>query len=139
MAADCMLDAISQRPPAAPPHVGTRFEREMESQRFTAQMLARHELEEAWRRRLEQTLHQYRGATTEYRKLLQEEPDGRPPSPDSALARARQAESEALMEYSRVLRIFTDLTIHGKSPEETPSASSEACAGQGKYDFRCGR
>lgn len=82
-------------------------------------MIARNELEELWNQRLAQALDRYHAATKEYRELLRQETDGRPPSPDSPLARAREAESQALMDYSRVLRIFTDLTLHGKLPDET--------------------
>jgi CheY-like chemotaxis protein len=97
----------------------------MQNQGFPATTIARHELEETWRQRVEQAQHLYQIATAEYRKLLREEPDGRPPSPDSALARARQAESERLMEYSHMLRVFTDLTVHGTLPEEPPDALSK--------------
>jgi len=90
----------------------------MERHTFPTSTLARHELEDIWRVRLEQSHQRYHEATTEYRKLLQQERDGRPPSLNSPLACARQAESEALMEYSRFLQIFTDLTIHGKLPED---------------------
>ena len=55
--------------------------------------------------------------------MLREEPDGRPPISGSALARAQQMESEALMEYSRVLRIFSDLTLRGKLPDERSAAT----------------
>ncbi len=81
-------------------------------------MAAREELEEDWRLRLEGTLHRYRTASEMYRKVLQAQPDGLPPSPDGAVGRARQAESDALAEYTRVLRIFTDLTMHGKIPDQ---------------------
>jgi CheY-like chemotaxis protein len=107
-----------------------RFEQEMGIERFPAITLARHELEETWRLRLEQCQQRYLTATTEYRRLLQEEPDGRPPSPDSALARARQAESETLKEYSRLLQIFTDLTLHGKLPDEAAAACSDRSYGK---------
>src|SRR6266536_3129140 len=85
---------------------------------LSAPVLARYQIEEAWRARLEQALERYQAATHAYRKLLREEAGGRPPSPDSPLVQARQAESDALMEYSRVLRIFTHLTIHGTLPDE---------------------
>ena len=91
---------------------------------FATSTFERHELEDIWRARLEQSHQRYQEASKEYRKLLLEEPDGLPPSPDSPLARARQAESEALLEHFRVLRIFTDLTIHGKLPEETLGAEA---------------
>jgi hypothetical protein len=91
----------------------------MGSASFQASTLGRGELEDTWRGRLEECQKQYQDASHSYRKLLAEEPDGQPPRPESPLARARQAESEALTEYSRVLRLFTDLTVHGKLPEET--------------------
>src|ERR1041385_3881381 len=90
----------------------------MAGQRFSTPILVRQELEETWRKRLEQSHNRYHRATTDYRKLLQQEPDGRPPGADSALARARQEETDALMEYSGLLHVFTDLTIHGKLPDE---------------------
>jgi CheY-like chemotaxis protein len=50
--------------------------------------------------------------------LLQQAAEGDVPSTESALARARQAESQALLEYSRVLRIFSYLTVEGKLPQK---------------------
>ena len=88
------------------------------NQGFPAPMIARHELEELWNQRLAQALDRYHTATKEYRDLLRQEPDGRAPSRDSPLARAREAESHALMEYSRILRIFTDLTLRGQLPAD---------------------
>jgi CheY-like chemotaxis protein len=79
---------------------------------------ARHQLEDTWRFRLEESLRAYRAASAEYRTLLQKEAEGHVPSTDSPLARARRAESEALMEYSRVLQIFTSLTLDGKMPQQ---------------------
>lgn len=90
----------------------------MTGQGFSAPMFPRQELEETWRERLEQCHRRYHAATAQYRTLLQEEPDGRPPTSDSALARARQEETDALSEYSHTLRIFTDLTLHNKIPDE---------------------
>jgi hypothetical protein len=49
------------------------------------------------------------------------------------VARARQAESEALAEYSRILRAFTDLTVNGKVPEEWSVAGSDS------YEIRFGQ
>lgn len=42
------------------------------------------------------------------------------PSPDGQYAYqgALRAENAAFAEYSRVLRIFSDLVLHGKMPEE---------------------
>jgi hypothetical protein len=75
-------------------------------------------LEDCWRLRLEETRVHYRKATDQYRKLLQDQPAGRPQDPNGALALARQAESEARAEYARVLRVFTELIVNGKMPEE---------------------
>ena len=85
----------------------------------------RQTLEDSWRLRLEETKARYHKATERYRRLLQEQPDGTPHDPRSALALARQAESEALAEYSRLLRAFTDLTVNGKVPEERSAAGSD--------------
>jgi hypothetical protein len=46
--------------------------------------------------------------------------------PHGALALARQAESEALAEYSRIPRAFTELTVNGKVPEERSAAGSDS-------------
>lgn len=86
-------------------------------------MAARQELEDSWRSAVEEAHLRYKEATDAYRKLLAETPEGSVPRPDSALARARQVESEALAEYSRALRVFTELTIHGKRPEEQSEAN----------------
>lgn len=62
--------------------------------------------------------------------MLEEQSDGATRGPDAtdALIHARQAESQALAEYTQVLRVFTDLTIHGKAPGEQPAAVSNAQA-----------
>lgn len=70
--------------------------------------------EDSWRLRLEETEARYQKATERYRRLLQEQPDATPYDPRAALALARQAESEALSEYSRIPRAFTELTVNGK-------------------------
>jgi CheY-like chemotaxis protein len=78
----------------------------------------RQQLEDLWRSKLEQAQRRYRAAADEYRKLLGQTAREAPPAPDSPLVPASQAKSEALAEYTRVLRIFTELTIHGKRPDE---------------------
>lgn len=50
--------------------------------------------------------------------ILQGLPGGMPADWEDAAARAREEGSEALAEYTRVLGVFTALTIHGKMPEE---------------------
>jgi hypothetical protein len=73
----------------------------------------RGELEDAWRARVENSRLRYQEATTRYGELLKQQRDG----PESPLAHARHAESAALVEYLRVLRLFTDLIVQGKLPE----------------------
>jgi CheY-like chemotaxis protein len=90
----------------------------MENSMLPKPMADRQELENIWRERVEQSGRRYKAATTDCRRLLGQAPDGLTPNPDSPLARARQVESEALAEYARVLRVFTQLTVHGILPEE---------------------
>jgi CheY-like chemotaxis protein len=80
--------------------------------------LMRQELEESWRARVEAAHTQYQAASKQYRELMQGRPDGLPPNKDDAVALAREAESYALAEYTRVLHIFSELTAQGKMPEE---------------------
>jgi hypothetical protein len=44
-------------------------------------------------------------------------------NPNRALELAHRAESQALAEYARVLRRFTDFTVNGKLPEELVAGS----------------
>ena len=81
------------------------------------------EVVDSWRLRLEETQDHYREAKKQYRESLQAQPDGRPLCP-SDLELARQAESRARVEFTRMLRIFTELTVHGKMPEERSVAGS---------------
>ena len=79
-----------------------------------------------WLGRLQEAYAGYQKATKHYRGLLQEQPDGTPSDPKGALALVRQAESEALAEYTRILRAFTELTLHGNVPEKQSAASSDS-------------
>ena len=90
----------------------------------TEPSVTRQMLEDSWRLRLEETHIHYRKATERYRTLLQDQPDGRPHDPNGALALARQAESEALAEYARALRVFAELTMNGRIPEERSAPGS---------------
>jgi CheY-like chemotaxis protein len=76
------------------------------------------DLEECWRLKLQEAHARYQAATTHYRRMLDEQPEGLSPGLDSSLSRARETETRALVEYSRVLTIFTDLTVHGKVPDQ---------------------
>ena len=86
--------------------------------------MTRQQMETAWRWRVERASEIYRSATSQYRKLLAKEPDASSDL-DAALARARRAESDALREYSRVLHIFSDLTMHGKFPAPAMTRNPE--------------
>jgi CheY-like chemotaxis protein len=84
---------------------------------------SRQELEAAWRAKLEEARRRYDAATGEYRTLLSATPGTPPSDPDCELSRARKAESEALAEYSRVLKVFSRLAIDGKLPEDASAAN----------------
>lgn len=94
----------------------------MQNSEPTPPSLARHDLEEAWRRQSEMARERYEQASSRYRKLLEEKPEGLIPRQNDPLTLARHAESEALAEYARVLKLFTELTVHGRIPEETVTA-----------------
>ena len=85
----------------------------------------RQELEESWRSRVEAAQARYQAASKQYRELMQGLPDGLPPNKNDGVALAREAESQALAEYTRVLHIFTELTTQGKMPEEAKTAGSD--------------
>src|SRR5215469_580166 len=85
--------------------------------------LRRREVEAIWRRRLESAWERYHAAADEYGKLL--EPGGCPPG---ELNRMLRAEADARKEHSRILRIFTNLVMDGKLPEETDEATRDAGA-----------
>ena len=84
--------------------------------------LARRDLENAWRVRSEMARERYETASRLYRKLLDEKPEGLIPGHDDPMALARHAESEALAEYTRILKLFTELIVHGRIPEEESAA-----------------
>ncbi len=90
-----------------------------------ARIPARPELEELWRSKLVKVRTQYQEAAAYHRKLREEAVERYPPSSwygSDAIVGARRAEVDALAEYMRVLKIFTDLTVYGKLPvERTPA------------------
>ena len=61
----------------------------------------------------------------ECRQIVKEQQQWPLPAPDgsTAVKNALLQESLAREEYMRVLRIFTDLTIHGKLPGNVPNNS----------------
>jgi hypothetical protein len=91
--------------------------------------IARQELEESWRLKYQEAHDRYRAASARYRKLLDAKPEGLMPEKNGALAFARQEESEALSEYSRVLKTFTDITVHGFVPETDRAGTKHEAEG----------
>jgi len=87
--------------------------------------VTRQELEDSWHSRVEEGQNRYREATERYRKLLQAQPDGKAPTLNGDLALAGKAESQALVELSRALQIYTDLIVNGKMPEEQSVISAK--------------
>jgi hypothetical protein len=77
------------------------------------------ELEDIWRERVREARLKYEDASDAFRATWSEHFESRLTA-DSTLARqqARDVETAALCEYVRVLRIYTDLTVHGKLPED---------------------
>jgi hypothetical protein len=88
--------------------------------------LVRQKTIEFWRLRLEEAHERYETASAQYRRLLEEKPKDSMAGPDGKLAQARDMVSETLLEYSRLLRIFTQLTLNGTLPQE-----HEATGGNG--------
>jgi hypothetical protein len=80
----------------------------------------RHELEALWRERLQIARSNYDVAVAEFRKVSADLKQWPLPAPDGSAAfrQVRVAESAALNEYIRTLKIFTDLIVHGKTPED---------------------
>lgn len=81
---------------------------------------ARVELEALWLDRVQAACEQRALAAAHCKRVLGDltvslttEPDG-----SFAVRQARLAESHARSEYMRTLRVFTDLVIHGKIPDE---------------------
>ena len=86
----------------------------------------RRELEARWRLRLAETKARHQAASAQHRNMLNTRLPGQTPNSDSSLSLARAADSQARGEYARVLEIFTNVIMHGKVPEEYPTAGSES-------------
>ena len=87
----------------------------------------RRDLEEFWRLELEQAIRRYKTTTAEYKEILEGCGDRAAEGSDgaSALRRAREAQTQALADFTRMLRLFTDLTVHDRWPEEWPAVSAD--------------
>jgi hypothetical protein len=86
-------------------------------------MSSRTELEQVWQSRASLARQRYEESSREFIRLAGDLKKGRyqPPDCSEALRQARQRESLALEKYMRTVRIYTDLVVHGKLPEEPES------------------
>lgn len=81
----------------------------------------KHEQEDLWRGKLRLARERYEEAAKAFRTTWAEHFEPRPTTDSTfAIQHARKLESQALAEYMRVLKIFTDLLLHGKIPQEPP-------------------
>jgi hypothetical protein len=93
------------------------------------------EVEELWRGRLAEAKARYETAVERFRTTAEDFRTHQTPTPDGGFGvhLAIAAESSARKEYMRVLRVFTDLLLNGKIPEETvpgeTSGTSAALSG----------
>ncbi len=78
----------------------------------------RQALEKPWRARVEAAWEQLQSARAHLKRVEEERRSGLFPFADGDFAyrEALRAETHALIAYSRVLRILTDLVAHGKIP-----------------------
>ena len=89
----------------------------MNISRLSIPALERQALEDEWRAKLDTALRRHQSAKEELRMLLEGSATG------AVLENARLAESHARAQFANVLRIFGDLIIHGKRPEEPQRAA----------------
>lgn len=80
--------------------------------------VARRVLADFWRQKLDQAYERVQTATSRYRDLLQEGWGSPIRSQDGPLAMAAREQSEALAEFKRLLNVFTEITLHGRVPQE---------------------
>jgi hypothetical protein len=78
----------------------------------------REELLEAWGERTRIAAHEYQRVKAAADLAYQLCTDAPPPDGNFAYRQALQAETAALAEYRRTLTIFTDLLLHGKTPDQ---------------------
>ncbi len=81
---------------------------------------SRLEMEDFWRERLEMARIEYDLAYATFVQVVRDQAEWPMPAtePSAATEKARLQQSRALNKYQRVLKIFTDLTVDGKIPEE---------------------
>jgi len=83
-------------------------------------MRTRRELERLWAERVLTARLSYYLATLQLKQVLSEQEKSPPPELDrrKAIRNARQDESAAQNEYMRSVKIFSDLVLYGKLPEQ---------------------
>jgi hypothetical protein len=87
----------------------------------------RREFEAQWRERVKRARVPYEEKVAIRRQMVAEHPVwpiNLAPDPDGrfALHQALKEESAARTEYMRLMRIFTELILHGTPPEEEPGS-----------------
>ena len=85
-----------------------------------ARPLSRIEIEEKWRFRLGEARRKHDQAVSLFRRTSEEYRAKETPASDGNLSLhlAISAESSARREYIRILRIFTDLMVQGRTPKD---------------------
>ena len=79
---------------------------------------SRQELENVWRERLSEALRRYQVAKLETSTTLVHSRDYQQADGQFAIHKAQRAETMALAEYKRILKIFNDLVLDGKVPHD---------------------
>jgi hypothetical protein len=95
---------------------------------FTLVLMAqsKRELEDVWRERLREARRKYEEAANAFKATWGEHFESRlTVDPTHAIEQARNVESRALSQYMRVLKVFTDLVVHGKLPPEDAEANTK--------------
>ena len=77
----------------------------------------RHPLEERWRRKLRLARDRYEAAAARFQVAVDENTVAPTSEGSLTVRQARAAESVALKEYMKTLRIFGDLVVRGTMPQ----------------------
>lgn len=92
------------------------------------------QLERLWRQRMKDAQLRLDFARNYLKEVQRDFPSGTVPPPDGVFAhhKALRAENAALAEYHRVLRVYTDLVLHGTIPAEKESARAKTGSASGE-------
>jgi hypothetical protein len=85
----------------------------------TDHALSRLAQQETWRKRLSSAEVSYHDAAEELRLALLRKNGAAAPDSEPEIAAAKARKAAARAEYLRVLRVFTDLVLRGKTPSES--------------------